>query len=79
MKTIIKDFSYQDYQEDDEKDFEIRTIKNEKLINTLPERDDELSFNRDMYNFGDAEDLPDSDRLMACQAQKINRGECLNP
>lgn len=78
MKKIIKDYTYQDYREDDEKDFEIRTIQNEKLIDILPERDDEQAFNLDMYNFGDAEDLPDSDRLMACQTQKIKQTDCLN-
>ncbi len=60
----IKDIGNRHHQDNDEKDFEVKTVKDEKLIDSLPERDDECIFERDMYNFGDQDDLPDSDRAM---------------
>lgn len=62
--TIVQDYSHQHYQEVDDKDFEIRPLRQMRLIETLPERDDQCIFEQDMYNFGDQEDLPDSDRAM---------------
>ncbi len=62
--TRVKNYLYQDFQDDDEEDFEVKTMRDERLIDSLPERDDECAFDRDMYNFGEAEDLPDSDRAM---------------
>lgn len=52
------------YQDMTEKDFVVRTVRDEKLIDSLPERDDQCEFERNMYNFGEQEDLPDSDRAM---------------
>mgnify|MGYP003308450470 CR=1 FL=1 len=39
-------------------------VVDEKLIDSLPERDDQCEFERNMYNFGEQENLPDSDRAM---------------
>ncbi len=75
-KPQIKDYSQQRYQDIDDKDFIVRTITEEKLIDSVPLLDAE--FDRDMYNFGDEEDLPDSDRLMQCQAKGINQESCFD-
>ena len=48
----------------DDENFIVRTKPQEKMIDSLPERDNQCTFERDMYNFGDADDLPDSDRAM---------------
>lgn len=74
----IKDYSDQDYEEDDEKDFEIRTINEDRLIDPVPGLDDEQEFEADMYNYGEEEDLPDSDREAECQGKGIGRKRCLN-
>ncbi len=52
------------YQDFDSHNFFIPPHLPESLIDSLPERDDECAFARDMYNFGEQEDLPNSDRLM---------------
>ena len=75
-KPQIKDYNQQRYQDIDDKDFIVRTITEEKLIDSVPLLDAE--FDRDMYNFGDEEDLPDSDRLMQCQAKGINQESCFD-
>lgn len=75
-KPQIKDYSQQRYQDIDDKDFIVRTITEEKLIDSVPLLDAE--FDRDMYNFGDEEDLPDSDRLMQCQAKGISQESCFD-
>lgn len=62
--TKIKEYGNQHHRDDDEKDFIVRTRPEEKMIDSLPERDDQCAFERDMYNFGDQDDLPDSDRAM---------------
>lgn len=72
----VKDTTRQRYEDVDEKDFHIRTIRDENLITPWPERDDNISFSRDMFNLGDADDLPDSDREMACRARKIPHDQC---
>lgn len=76
LKPIIKDFTYQNFSEDDEKDFYIRTIDEEMLITPFPGLDE--GFTEDMRNIGDEEDLPDSDRTMACQTKKISRSDCFD-
>ena len=75
-KPQIKDYSQQRYQDIDDKDFIVRTITEEKLIDSVPLLDAE--FDRDMYNFGDEEDLPDSDRLMQCQTKGISQESCFD-
>ena len=76
--TRIKDFSYQDFQEDDEKDFYIRTFKEEQILEPSPRLDDEETFEKDMYNWGDEDDLPNSDRLMECQSKGIRQENCFD-
>lgn len=72
----IKDYSYQDFTPDDEKDFFVKTINDERLIDYVPGLD--VEFDRDMYNFGDEEDLPNSDRIMQCQAKGIRQENCFD-
>ena len=67
--VIVKDFSNEPFFDDDGQDFEVKTIKEERLIDPLPELDD---------NFGDEEDLPDSDRETECRTQGISRSKCFN-
>ncbi len=76
QNTEIKNFERQKYEDVDDKDFVVRTIDEIKLIDSVPGLDSE--FDRDMYNFGDEEDLPDSDRLMQCQAKGIKQESCFD-
>lgn len=64
--------------EDDDKDFNVKTIRDEKLVDSIPGLDDEQEFEEEMYNFGDQDDLPDSDREMECQTKGINRKKCFD-
>ena len=57
-KTKIKDMSYMSYEEDDEKDFHVKTVADETLITPNGGLDDEEEFVCDMHNFGDSDDLP---------------------
>lgn len=75
----IKDYRYQNFTPQDEEDFEIKTIDDERLIDTAPGLDDEQEFQKDMFNFGDFEDLPDSDRETICRGRGISRQTCLHP
>ncbi len=61
-KKIIKDYSSYEYVDIDNKDFSIKPLKKMRLIDSLIGLDDECEFEKNMYNFGDEEDLPDSDR-----------------
>ena len=61
-KKIIKDYSSYKHFEIDDKDFSIKPLSKMRLIDALIGLDDECEFERNMYNFGDEEDLPDSDR-----------------
>ncbi len=63
-KIMIKDYSKQKYVEIDDKDFVVRPLKQMRLIDAASGLDDECEFEKNMYNFGDEEDLPDSDRAM---------------
>ncbi len=56
------------------KDFHVRVISEERLVSTVQSRDSE--FDEDMYNYGDSEDLPDSDRLMVCQHKGVKQQDC---
>ena len=46
----------------DEHDFSVRPLKQMRIIDIIPNLDDECEFERNMYNFGDEEDIPESDR-----------------
>lgn len=61
-KTIIKDYTHQHYTDIDDKDFIVKPLNRMKLIDSISGMDDECEFERNMYNFGDEEDLPASDR-----------------
>lgn len=76
-KPIVKDFSSQPYSEDDEKDFDVKTIADERLIDSIPS-DDDSEFETDMHNYGDQDDLPESDRIMDCGSRSINRKVCMD-
>lgn len=76
--TMVIDMNEEDYSEEDEQDFHIKTAADERLLDHLPERDDEEAFDADMYNFGDNDDMPDSDRLMNCQRKGISQKKCLD-
>lgn len=77
-KVKIKDYSSQPYEEDDEEDFEVKTINEDKLIDDVPVFDDEREFEDDMNNYGDQDDLPDSDRIMDCRSRNISHKVCMN-
>ena len=44
----VRDYSDQNFTPDDEKDFEVKTLREERLIDTVPELDE--LFEQDMYN-----------------------------
>ncbi|MBS4773291.1 MAG: hypothetical protein KHX55_03320 [Proteobacteria bacterium] len=64
--------------DDDDKNFHIGDVEKNVLTDSLPERDDKRTFEADMYNFGDEDDLPDSDRIMECQTKGISQEKCLD-
>lgn len=61
-KTTIKDYSRQKYTDIDDKDFIVKPLKQMRLIDSIEGLDDECEFEKNMFNFGDDEDLPESDR-----------------
>lgn len=77
-KTIVKDYTYQNFVEDDDHDFEIKGLRDETLIDPIPGLDDRHEFEEEMYNFGDEEDLPYSDRALDCQARGISYKKCFD-
>ena len=66
-KIRIKDFSDMSYTADDDKDFHIRTV-----------RDESHEFALNMFDRGNASDLPDSDRSQNCRTDGINRQTCFD-
>ena len=62
QKTIVKDYTKQSYQDIDDESFRVRSLKQSRLIKLVDGFDDECEFEKNMFNFGDEEDLPDSDR-----------------
>ncbi|MBQ8662187.1 MAG: hypothetical protein IJ482_07680 [Alphaproteobacteria bacterium] len=76
FKTI--GFNGAPYRRDDDKDFHIGSVEKNVLTDSLPERDDQRVFDADMYNFGEEDDLPDSDRIMQCQTKGISQKKCLD-
>jgi len=56
------------------KDFHVRVIQEERLIDAIPSLD--VKFDRDMEDIGSNEDLPESDRLMICQQKGIKQDNC---
>lgn len=74
----VKDYSDQNFTPDDEKDFEIRTIRDIKLIDSVPVFDDDHEFVRDMLDYSNLDDLPDSDRSAGCDTAGIDRKTCFD-
>lgn len=72
----VKDYTRQRYEDIDEKDFHIRTIRDEKLVDSFAGLDDNSELNKSMFNLGDANDLPDSDRSLNCQSLGISNDQC---
>lgn len=70
----VRDYSDQNFTPDDEKNFEVKTLREERLITPVPELDE--LFEQDMYNLGNADDLPNSDRTLDCQTRGINKRMC---
>lgn len=56
------------------KDFHVRVLKDERLVGTVQSLDSH--FDEDMYNYGDMNDLPESDRIMICQQRGIKQESC---
>lgn len=71
LNVKIKDYSRPHYQDIDEKDFEIKTIAEEQLINNAFKFGDKETMEENLYNYGDEDDLPESDRAM--QNRKIRK------
>ena len=61
-KKTIKNYQSYNYKDIDDKDFTIKPLKKMHLIDAITGLDDNCEFEKNMYNFGDQEDLPDSDR-----------------
>ncbi len=76
--NTTKHYPKTNFTEEDNKDFHISSVSANILTDPLPERDDELSFEADMYNYGDEDNLPDSDRIMQCQRKGIGQKKCLD-
>ena len=70
----IREYSNQDFSPNDEKDFKIKTLQEDRIIDSIPALDE--LFEQDMYNLGNADDLPDSDRILDCQTRGINQRMC---
>ncbi len=62
----------------DVKNFHISEVDRNILTDYLPERDNAQTFAADMYNFGEEDNLPDSDRIMECQIKGISQKKCLD-
>ena len=56
------------------KDFHVRVIEEDRLVPTVQLRD--MDFGDDMHNYGDSENLPESDRLMVCQQKGVKQTHC---
>lgn len=70
LNVKIKDYSRPFYQDIDEKDFEVRTIAEGKIVNAAG-ADDEETMEDNLYNYGDEDELPESDRAM--QNQRVRK------
>ena len=75
-KTIVKDYTHQYFQEPDDEDFEVKTLREDKIVDSIPGIDEEQEFSEEMFNIGDSENLPDSDRVVDCQTRGIKKKVC---
>lgn len=62
--TIVKDYSTKAMPDFDDKDFIVKPLSKMRLIDSLSGLDDECEFEKNMFNFGDEENLPASDRAI---------------
>ena len=60
--------------ENSNKDFHIRVLKNERLIDTIQGLD--ADFETDMLDVGNLDNLPNSDKIMICQQKGIKEKKC---
>lgn len=72
-KRIVKDLSHLKFEREPQ-DFHVRGSEN--LIDSIEQLDDHREFELDMFDFGSASDLPDSDLAQNCQTQGINKKTC---
>lgn len=56
------------------KDFHVRVIEEDRFVPMVQLRD--MDFDDDMHNYGDSENLPESDRLMVCQQKGVKQANC---
>ncbi|MCX4349326.1 MAG: hypothetical protein OSJ76_06030 [Alphaproteobacteria bacterium] len=77
-KFKVKDYTNNRYTPEDDKDFHIKTIRDEALIDYAEGLDDQHEFALDMFDRGEASDLPDSDRQGNCHAEGIDRKTCFD-
>lgn len=78
MNVHVKDYTRQKFDDDDGQDFQVRTIKDEKLIDSIGGMDDEHEFEENIYNYGEIDDLPDSDRSQSCRTLGIGQKKCFD-
>lgn len=57
-----------------DKDFHVRVIEEDRLMPTIQSRD--VDFDEEMHNYGEADNLPNSDRLMVCQQKGVKQTHC---
>lgn len=77
-KVKVKEYSWKDFSEADEEDFHIFTNQDERLIDYVPGLDDDKELADNMYNFGEEENLPDSDRETQCRKVGKSYKSCFN-
>lgn len=75
-RTIIMDYSHQYFQEPDEEDFEMKNFNEGKIVDPIPGVSEEQEFSEEMFNIGDSENLPDSDRVADCRTRGIRKKIC---
>jgi len=67
----IKNYSHLSQDTDSDQDFHVKGIEQERLIRSRS-GDDHEEFVCNMHNFGDSDNLPDSDRDMISASQKCH-------
>jgi len=77
-KFRVKDYSNRRYTVAEDKDFHIRTIRDEALIDYAEGLDDQHEFTLNMFDRGEASDLPDSDRRDNCLTEGIDQKTCFD-
>lgn len=73
MKKDNKKTLYINLQGGTDKKLKVR-VEEERLIDAVQSRD--AYFDEDMYNYGDMDNLPNSDRIMICQRKGVRQEKC---